>query len=299
MNAADNPFFRTLEISDVTLRVRDLSRIDRFYRDALGLVSRKTGNGTALSTAPDAPPLLRLQHAPGAAIRREGEAGLFHVAILFPDRGSLAQAARRLVRLDVSFGASGHGVSEALYLADPEGNGIELYADRPVEDWPASDDGENVNMHTLHLDVGALLAAEAETQPPAASVPAGTHIGHVHLSVSDLGRSEALYRGVVGFRVRQRNYAGALFLGLDGYHHHLAINVWQSSRPAAPGSAGLASLTLAFHDSQAFEETRGRMAAEEPGATGSGESLSLNDPDGWTIRVARDFDLRRDEETRR
>ncbi len=284
MNLASDDFFRTAEISHVTLRVRDLARVERFYREAIGLVSWEAGDGAIeLSSAPGALPMLRLQHAPEAAPRREGEAGLFHTAFLFPDRGSLAQAARRLTRLGIPFAASDHGVSEALYLADPEGNGIELYADRPAGDWPPASGDGSVSMYTRRLDVAALLAAEAETA--AEIIPEGTRVGHIHLSVSDLARAEALYHGVIGFRIRQRDYPGALFLGLDGYHHHLAVNTWRSSRPAAPGSAGLASFALTFHDRQAFDETKARVASASPGQAKDGGRAPLGDADGWTIEL--------------
>ncbi len=188
--------------------------------------------------------LLVLQAAPDAPPRPRGAAGLFHVAFLYPDRTALARALRRLLELDVPIGSADHGVSEAIYLSDPEGNGIELYADRPPEAWPPRGPDGQVTMYTEALDIPAVLTLAHEPGP---LLPPATRIGHVHLSVADLGHAERFYGDALGFAVTQRSYPGALFLGRDGYHHHVGANTWRSrqaggARHAGPGGVHAATV---------------------------------------------------------
>ena len=175
---------------------------------------------------------------------RDGRApGLYHVAVLVPSREALGGA---LLRLAVSgwplHGASHHLVSEALYLGDPDGNGIEIYRDLPRDQWRW--DGSSVEMATLPLDLDAILdelpadvldAARGGAVDPASvpTLPAGTVVGHVHLQVSDLRDAEAFYHGVLGLEVTQRGYPGALFTAAGGYHHHIGLNTWHSRGVAA------------------------------------------------------------------
>jgi catechol 2,3-dioxygenase len=159
-----------------------------------------------------------------------------------PDRRQLAMSLARLAArrwpLD---GASDHLASEALYLSDPEGNGIEIYRDRPREDWPQRDG--SLAMDTLPLDLENLLAELGDSTQVEPLAPAGTTMGHVHLQVSDLAQAEEFYVAVLGFEVTVRAYPGALFVSAGGYHHHLGLNTWHSagSPPAPPGAAGLRS----------------------------------------------------------
>lgn len=243
-------------IGAVTLRVSDLAESRRFYREAIGLrelegpsgesqnggsSSGSAPNGEAIFGAPgDDRPLLRLIGAPAAPARPAGTTGLFHLAILVPSRVDLARSLARLVsggrRLS---GASDHIVSEALYLNDPEGNGIEIYRDRPREEWRTSDSGE-VEMATLPLDLQSVIDELADGDP-GAEVGAGTTIGHVHLNVADLAAAEDFYSGRLGFDVMVRGYPGALFVAAGGYHHHIGLNTWNGQGASAPpaGSLGL------------------------------------------------------------
>lgn len=221
--------FDHLAAENVALRVRDAEVVGRFYLDAVGI-----GPGS---------PLLTLIASPHAPARPPRSAGLFHVAYLYPDRAALARAVRNLVRLRIPFATGDHGVSEAIYLADPEGNGIELCADRPREAWPFAPDGE-VAMYTEEVDLRGLLAEP--TDGPLA--PPDLRIGHVHLDVSDLRRSRRFYEEHLGLAPTQTTYPGALFMARDGYHHHLGINTWRSDRPALEGALGLASFTFRARD---------------------------------------------------
>lgn len=212
-----------LEIGHVALTVNDLSAVEAFYRDALGL-SRLGGEGGVARLGAGGRAFLELREDRQAPRADPREAGLFHMAFLLPSRAALARwivhAAERRLPLQ---GASDHLVSEAIYLADPEGNGIEVYVDRPREAWLRTRDGA-IRMATERLDLQA-LAREADG--PWTGAPEGTVVGHVHLQVGDVAEAERFYAGTLGFDV-VAHYPGASFLGSGGYHHHLGANVWNS-----------------------------------------------------------------------
>lgn len=238
---AEPRFFHSVQLADLTLRVADLSRVQAFYQDVLGFVCLEAAAGTARLAPPGASGALVVLHAAAdAPARPRRAAGLFHVAFLYPDRPALARVLQRLLDLGVPIGSADHGVSEAIYLSDPEGNGIELYADRLPEAWPPPADGQ-VTMFTEALDMASLLAL---AQTPGPRLPQATRIGHVHLSVAALDAAERFYADALGFAVTQRSYPGALFLARDGYHHHLAANIWRSRQAAVPGTLGLMEFTL-------------------------------------------------------
>lgn len=231
-------------IGRVDLTVTDLKRSLAFYRDILGLVATAEGSGRALLSAPDGTVLLTLSE--GATAPASAGPGLYHFALLVPQRRDLARA---LVGLDAAgwplAGAADHAVSEALYLADPDGHGIELYVDRPRAAWRHS--GGELEMVTERLDVRGLLgelAGGAAAEPT--GLPAGTVVGHVHLNVGDLDAAERLFARQLGMAVTVRSYPGALFLAYDGYHHHVGANVWWRRRGArpVPGTARLVSFEL-------------------------------------------------------
>ena len=230
------------QIGSVELRVQDLDRSRRFYTEALGL---EPVGDDPLALGAGGRPLVVLGEVEPGTPAPPSTTGLFHLAILHPSRAELAKALRRLAerggRLD---GASDHAVSEALYLHDPDFNGIELYRDRPREEWPEGPDG-GVGMVTLPLDVRSLLA-EAEPVDGGPAHP-DTTMGHVHLRVSDLERSVAFYRDELGMSLRARYGDQAAFLAAGEYHHHVGVNTWHSlgGGPPPPGSAGLERFTIA------------------------------------------------------
>ncbi len=275
-------FFTTLRLSELTLRVADAGRVASFYEGQLGLQRLAGRDGQVrLSANGREPALMVLQSSPGAPPRLRGTAGLFHVAFLLADRPALGRIFGKLVEEDVRIGAADHGVSEALYLSDPEGNGIELYADRPTAEWPAAQSDGQVAMFTEALDAPSLLAAGRTAS--GARMPADTRIGHVHLSVSSLENADTFYQSILGFPVRQRDYPGARFYGREGYHHHIAANVWQSSAPMSPGALGLASVSIGLRDPDAPLE---RAAASDRVATrGPSGRAVLQDFDGIDIVV--------------
>ncbi len=217
----------------LTLRTADREPLLGFYRDVLGL-SASVSDGV-ISLRPDRNGFtLRLEVDPQAPPRPARALGLYHFALLLPTRAALAAIVRRL--RDVTYpvdGASDHAVSEAVYLRDPEGNGIELARDRPKKQWRYNN-GE-MAMVSDALDLDGLLR---ETRTASGLHPA-TRLGHMHLSVADLSSGEAFYAGLLGLTVTQRTYPGALFLAAGDYHHHLGMNIWGARRPAPAGATGL------------------------------------------------------------
>ncbi len=229
------------------LAVGDLARSLDFYGDVLGFRIAHREDGSAALTAGGNTPLITLTEVPGARPEPPRTTGLYHLAVLVPTRAALARSLRHVIERRYRLqGASDHLVSEALYLADPEGNGIELYADRPRDQWPRR--GDRIAMATDPLDLDDLLdesGGGAEDRGQFALDP-GTRIGHVHLRVADLAAAEAFYSGLLGFDVMQRDYPGALFVAAGGYHHHIGMNTWGSAGapPPPPGSAGLRDFTV-------------------------------------------------------
>jgi catechol 2,3-dioxygenase len=230
-------------LGPVRLTVADASGVSAFYERVVGLrkLAASDDDGVVLLGA-GGDALVELVPDAAAPPRGRRACGLFHLALLLPDRVSLAQALRRIVaggwRLD---GASDHLVSEALYLSDPEGNGIEIYRDRPRAEWRRAENGE-LAMATLPLDLED-LAGELTGAPPErdAGMPSGTTMGHVHLQVADLAAAESFYADALGFDVMVRGYPGALFVAAGGYHHHLGLNTWASAGgpPRDAASRGL------------------------------------------------------------
>jgi catechol 2,3-dioxygenase len=281
MTAATLPASTTL--GAVHLTVTDLDRSVEYYTTRLGftLLSRET-NVARLGVGSDV--LLELRSDPDAR-RARGVTGLFHFAILVPSRAALGRALTHLTatRTPVS-GASDHRVSEALYLSDPDGNGIEIYRDRPRDDWPMP--GGSLEMTTDPLDVdGVLAAAGAPSGAPYVLEP-GTVMGHVHLHVSRLDAAERFYRDVVGLDVMQRWGDSALFLSAGGYHHHLGLNTWAGvgAPPPPPGAVGLRHFEIRLPDRAALDALVARATAAGIPVTSSESDARLADPSGNTLR---------------
>lgn len=237
-------------IGSVTLVVKDLGRVLEFYEGALGFVRQRHEAGkVTLAASINGPPLVFLKEHGDARERPVRVPGLFHTAFLYPSRKDLAQILQRLVRRGMKFqGFADHLVSEALYLADPEGNGVELYADRPRDQWRWS--GSDVEMATEPLDLEGLVQELNDREAPWQGTPPDTRIGHIHLQVSDLSKAEAFWSASVGFDVVQRGYPGALFVSAGGYHHHIGLNTWNSQRRSIPEEilTGLQAFTIHLPD---------------------------------------------------
>jgi len=271
-----------LRLGPVHLAVTDLARSAAWYATALGLHEHRRDAGVA-ELGDGAVTSVVLVEAPGA--RRAGRhAGLFHVALLFPSRQELARAAVRLAatRTPVQ-GASDHGTHEAIYLADPDGNGLELAADRPRERWP--DPAEEFAHGPQPLDVEDLLATVAGEQP-APRVGPGLRIGHVHLTVGDVAEGLRFYRDVLGFEARAV-LDSAAFVSAGGYHHHLAFNVWRGRGvgPAPADAVGLRVWTVELPGAGDVAAVRARLEAAGVAVQDAERGLVVHDPWGIPLRV--------------
>jgi catechol 2,3-dioxygenase len=272
---------RATTVGTVRLTVSDLDHSRAFYERAIGLRSIELDDGTLALGVAGGRPLVELR-GDSSAPRLSGRApGLYHLAILVPSRLDLAFALARLADarwpLD---GASDHLVSEALYLSDPDGNGIEIYRDRPRSEW--SRDGDELRMSTLPLDLDGVLGELSSAAELQAAVPSGTSIGHVHLQVADLAPAEAFYHGVLGFDVMVRSYPGALFVSAGGYHHHIGLNTWHSfgSPPAPRGSVGLCSFAVDLPDERSLAAVLARIEAASIPSTPQKDGVLVRDPFG-------------------
>jgi catechol 2,3-dioxygenase len=266
----------------VSLTVSDIGRSRSFYETALGLRVEELADGGLSFGTPGGHALVQLNGDASAAPLDRRATGLYHLAILVPSRLDLAHALARLAQAQWSLdGVADHLVSEALYLSDPDGNGIEIYRDRPRQRWTY--DGGQLQMATLPLDLRGLADALKSSDGPQPVVPTGTVMGHVHLQVADIGEAEGFYHGILGFDVTTRGYPGALFVSAGGYHHHLGMNTWHSagSGPARPGSVGMRSYEVRVPDSAELDRVLARIRAagleletERQGAA------SVRDPSG-------------------
>ena len=269
-----------LAMGQVGLSVGDLDRSLRFYGDRLGLDVLGRDPGRALLGA-GGRPLLELVERRGGA-RDPDEAGLFHVALLAPDRAALGAVLRRLLEGGTPLtGAADHVVSEAVYLDDPDGHGLELYADRPREAWHR--DGR-LAITNEPFDAEGVLAATDR----AAGLPPGTVVGHVHLETHDMAATRAFHAGRLGLEV-MAEWPKALFMARGGYHHHLAANAWnRRRRPAAdrPDRIGLLYYTVALGSEAALAAAAEALPDAAPRPGDDGPALALSDPSGLELRLA-------------
>ena len=284
-NPSATPTFASrtpLHIGAVALTVRDLDRVAAFYRDVIGLaVLEQRANEAMLGAG--AVPVVYLAHRPDAKPDDAREAGLYHTAFLMPTRADLARWILHVARSRVSLtGASDHAVSEAFYLDDPEGNGVEVYSDRPAESWLWT--GSDLRITTDPLDVDDILR-EVPSNATYAGAPDGLRIGHVHLRVGDVGRAEAFYRDVIGLDVTRRRH-GASFMSSGRYHHHIAGNVWHSAGAGKRDSnrAGLAWFSFEA-DADAFDAVKARLG--QAASTLSPAAIETSDPWGTQLRIVR------------
>ena len=273
----------SLRIGAVTLAVADVPRSVDFYAHALGLPLIARDERSARLGPDREHPALGLSGLDDPVTAAPHSTGLFHVAWLHPSRAALAATIERVLGAGWPIhGASDHGVSEALYLSDPDGLSVEIYADRPRERWPRPADGHGVDMFTRPLDLDDLLA-QAPLEP-APELPTAIALGHVHLKVSEVPRAAAFYRDALGL-AEQARLPGAAFLSAGGYHHRIALNSWQSrgAGPAPDGAPGLREITFELAGAGALAELE-QMLAAAPGGPVRAErgpgSVRVRDPDG-------------------
>lgn len=265
------------------LVVRDLAMVSSWYQQIMGLTPiERTASGETLGVA--GRPLLTLTTEGNAAIAPRNAPGLFHTAFLVPDRTELGRWLAHIADNSVPLqGASDHLVSEAIYLGDPEGNGIEVYRDRPREEWTYVEDGM-VKMATLPLDLQAIYDEAPKDKWD--GMADGTAIGHIHLQVSDIPQANAFFRDVLGLDL-MATYPGASFFASGKYHHHIGANIWNSrGAPKRQGNmTGLADYTVHFNDPARLQAAITRLDALEIPVTRNGATVSLIDPWGIGLKL--------------
>jgi catechol 2,3-dioxygenase len=262
-----------LRIGTTALAVRDLELVAGYYRDLLGLAEiERTADTVRLGAG--GVPFLTLEHRPDFKPDDPRAAGLYHNAFLMPTRRDLARWIAHIIkhRIPVS-GASDHEVSEAIYLDDPEGNGVEVYCDRPASSWRWQDN---------------MVAMADDKTPPYATAPDGLRVGHIHLHVGDVGKAEEFYGGVLGLDVVRRR-GGATFMSSGSYHHHVGANTWRS--PGAglrdPERAGLAWFAFEAADDKPYDALAARLKATGIPVSDGANGLEFADPWGNRVRLVR------------
>ncbi|MDX1521098.1 MAG: VOC family protein [Anaerolineae bacterium] len=273
-----------MTIGVVSLTVSDLNRSLNYYQHNIGLKLQHREADTAMLGAGDRH-LLRLQELPGARLVRRAT-GLFHFALLVPSRLELARTLQHLLATETTVGgASDHLVSEALYLSDPDGHGIEIYRDRPRSDW--YDANGNFKMDTLRMDVpGVMGELEKNEVKPWTGIHPDTVMGHIHLQVADVPTARQFYTEVLGLS-HMTDYPGATFLSAGGYHHHVGMNIWAGAAvPAPPADAArLLSYEMVLPDQDALQAVVDRVKAAGVVLTKQDGSWLVQDPSQNTIML--------------
>lgn len=266
-------------VGGVRLQVSDVSRSVAYYQQVIGLRVIAAGDTTTLGPHGDDWPLLTLQTSPGITPAKRGAFGLYHFAILLPGRAWLGRFAAHLWERGVRVGAADHLVSESLYLWDPDGLGIEVYADRPRNSWQQN--GRELAMTTDPLDVASVIGAGGGITWDGA--PAGTTMGHIHLSVGSLAMAEDFYHRALGFDKTVWSYPGALFLAADGYHHHLGTNTWSSGPSPSADQAQLLEWELVVPSGDSVAAAEGSLRSAGYTSERGADGVTVADP--WGTRV--------------
>ncbi|TYP70061.1 VOC family protein [Paenibacillus methanolicus] len=276
-----------LRLGEVKLKVSDLARSIRFYEEVVGLkLLAREGNTASLGVDGSAPLLVVEEIRDAVVLPRRSASGLYHFAILVPTRRALGLALRNLIASGIHIGQADHLVSEALYIADPDNNGIEIYRDRPRNEWPREANGQ-VKMASDPIDWDGLLK-EAEGSEWEGLAP-GTVIGHVHFHVGDLAAAKAYYCDTVGFEIATDGWRqmGALFIAAGGYHHHIGLNLWagQGAPPAPANAVGLAYFTVVLSGQEELARVAARLREAGTPVEAHGGAMFATDSSGITMRL--------------
>jgi len=268
-------------VGEVNIKVKNLDYSLIFYQNIMGFQVLEKSEHKAVLTTDGIKPLLTLEQPKEVVAKTGRTSGLYHFAILLPSRADLAVFLRHMVQTGYPLGAADHYVSEALYLNDPDGNGIEVYRDRPSSEWKWNNG--LVEMATEELDGNGIIA---ESEVEWSGLPAGTLMGHIHLHVSNLQKAEEFYTKGLGFEVVSY-YPKAAFLSTGRYHHHIAINTWQGEGAATPpkNSVGLNWYTLIFPDTTAREKALSQLKQIGAPIMKEADYFITEDPSGNQIRL--------------
>lgn len=271
-------------IGGLHLKVSDIVNARRFYEGLLGFRATEDDRGILHLRAGDGVPVLLVSERPRALPSPPRTTGLYHFAVRLPSREALARFLWHAQQIGLRLqGAADHGVSEALYLDDPDGNGMEIYADRPRETWRTQ--GHRLEMRTVPLNVDRLIATIVDGAPSWDGLPDGTDIGHVHLKVADLPETERFYCDGLGFTLQMRYGDSALFMSAGGYHHHIGANTW-SGRGAPPppeDAVGMRYFVLHLSDQTALEALHDHLVETGIDVVEDGYVYWVTDPSGNRI----------------
>ncbi|MDN4493216.1 VOC family protein [Ureibacillus aquaedulcis] len=281
-------------VSHVQLKVSNLERSLHYYKTIMGFDVLGQTNTSAVLTFDGTTSLLSLEEVPNALPLRRGQTGLYHFALLLPTRSDLGNFIQHISQQNVRVGAGDHHVSEAFYLNDPDGNGIEVYADRPEQNWLWQEDGM-VYMTTEQVNVQSVLRDANGTWN---GLPEGTVMGHIHLSVASLAESEKFYTEALGYEIVTHYGNQALFISTGKYHHHIGLNTWESlgGTPVPENGVGLKSFTIVLDNEEQADEIQKGLALigakvehfEGASKFGGAQAFSTVDPSG--IRIIFTFD---------
>jgi catechol 2,3-dioxygenase len=272
------------EIGAVHLKVSNLERSIRFYKEVIGLFELERRGSFSRLTADGTYPLVVLEEVPNALVLPPGRnSGLYHFALLVPTRRDLGNVLRHLLELGISVGSADHDVSEALYLSDPDGIGVEIYRDRDRSEWTEMRSGE-IYMNVAALDTAGVIR---ESYGVWKGLPVGTRVGHVHLHVGNLAEARAFYCGLLGFRTMLQYGSSALFVAAGGYHHHVGLNIWAGpDAPPTPADAtGLSHFTVVNPDPGQIERILGKLERLGISVEARGDAWYFRDPFGIGIRL--------------
>jgi len=255
----------------------------KFYTQLIGLqVFQQDEHSAVLGAGNRA--ILLLDEVPGAARLVRNVTGLYHAAILFPDRHSLAVKIAQLAGINYHFGYSDHLVSEAFYLDDPDANGLELYRDRPRSEWTWKDGQVQMALDPIDFDNFFAEIKEGDPALNSPAAPAGTKLGHMHLRVGNIPEAEKFYHGVLGFDIVAK-MPDALFISAGGYHHHIGMNTWESrnGKPPSVPMAGLREFSISLPDQAELDRLTNQIEAAGIAVERNGESAVVLDP--WQNRI--------------
>ncbi|HWO97280.1 MAG TPA: VOC family protein [Bacillus sp. (in: firmicutes)] len=271
-------------VSQVHLNVQDLQRSLDFYQNIIGLKALEQTERKAVLTADGQTPLVIIEQPENVIPKQRRTTGLYHYALLLPSRADLAKFILHMIKTQYPLqGGSDHLVSEALYLADPDGNGIEIYSDRPSSTWKWN--GDEVVMTTEPMDVESIV--KEDDGKPWTDLPAGTIMGHIHLHVAEFKKIEEFYCSGLGFEIVCRYGGQALFISTGGYHHHIGLNTWNGAGAPAPvkNSVGMSSYTVVFPHEEARKEAVARIGTMGAPVTEEQGGLFTQDPSGNKIEL--------------
>ena len=266
----------------VTLRVTNLERSRAFYEGILAFQALELEPGRVVLGGQDKKPLLELIEVPGGTPQPRRATGLYHVAILFPTRADLGRELVRVANAGIEIGQGDHLVSEALYISDPDDNGLELYQDRPRSTWTWQNGF--VKMATDPVDIQGLVEEGMRDAEPWDVIPAGTKVGHIHLQVGNIAAAKHFYHDILGFDITAQ-MPSALFISAGGYHHHIGMNTWHSlnAKPTPITSAGLHTYVIVIPSQEGLQAVKGRLSANNIPFEEQENIIRVDDP--WSNHI--------------